>query len=73
MKSPNSKKTFDDIQKEVEKKFIKRDKKKQTKMKVSGGSVKKLSQIIREKWIRPRRTFAVASGMIMKNISAFPY
>lgn len=49
MKSPNSKKTFDDIQKEVEKKFIKRDKKKQTKMKVSGGNVKKLSQIIRDK------------------------
>ncbi|MBU4216745.1 hypothetical protein L6270_02895 [Candidatus Parcubacteria bacterium] len=49
MKSPNGKKTFDDRQKDVEKKFIKRDKKKQTKMKVSGGSVKKLSQIIKGK------------------------
>jgi len=49
MKSPNSKKNFDDLQKEVEKKFIKKDKKKQVRMRVSGGSVKKLSKIIKEK------------------------
>ena len=49
MKSQNHGKTFEDIQREVEKKFAKRDKKKNIKMKVSGGSVKKLGRIIKEK------------------------
>lgn len=36
----------DDIQKEFEKKCQKRDKKKAKRMKVSGGSVKKIQKII---------------------------
>lgn len=47
MKSPKDIKIFEDIQRDAEKKFLKKDKKKKAKMKVSGGDVKKLSRIIK--------------------------
>lgn len=40
---------LDKLEKEIEKKYKKREKKKKPKMKVSGGSVKKLQRIISNK------------------------
>jgi len=43
-----NKQNLDKIEKAVESKYGKIDKKKRTKMKVSGGSVKKLQKIIKD-------------------------
>jgi hypothetical protein len=43
------KQNVNDLEKVIEKKYAKRDKKKKIKMKVSGGKVKDLQRIIRDK------------------------
>jgi hypothetical protein len=45
MNKPN----LNNIEKEIEAKYQKKEKRKKTAMKVSGGSVKKLQEIIRKK------------------------
>jgi len=46
------KKDFEGLQSELEKKYKRREKKKRTEMKVSGGSVKKLQELIIKKTVR---------------------
>lgn len=49
MNKQNLKVDYNEAEKEVERKFGKREKKKRPKMKVSGASVKRLQRIIKEK------------------------